>query len=76
MAKDANELSATDEEIHADVATPPLPSVGSSNRKRARDVSSDEDDDDEDDISGERPAEGRLHVDQIVEECHSTITRY
>ena len=60
MAKDAEELCATDEEIHADVASPsPLP-VGSSNRRHTGDSSSEEED--EDDVLGECPAKGKRQI--------------
>ena len=65
MAKDAEELSATDEEMHADAVTPPPPPTGSSNQKRAGDSSSEEED--EDDVSGERPAKGKQQIEWVWE---------
>ena len=57
MAKDAEELCVTDEEIHADITSPSPPPVGSSNRRHTGDSSSEEED--EDDVSGECPAKGK-----------------
>jgi hypothetical protein len=57
MAKDAKELSATDEETHIDIPTPSPPPAGPSNKRHTRDSSSDEEDEDE--VSGGRPAEGK-----------------
>ena len=56
MERDAEELSGTDEEIHANITTPAPPPPASGSQMRPRDIASDEDEDDEDDISGERPA--------------------
>ena len=56
MAKDADELGATDEEIHANISAPPPPPQGSGNTMHVGDSSSEEV---EDDVSGERLAEGK-----------------
>lgn len=70
MAKDAKELSETDEEMHADILTPPPLPAGPSNKKHTRDSPSEEEDD-EDDVSGEHPAQGRQQFDLLSE----TITQ-
>jgi len=57
MAKDAEELSVTDEEVHADATTPSPPPAGPSTQNPTRDSSSEEDEG-EDDVSGEHLARG------------------
>jgi len=54
MEKDADELSVTNEEMHADTTTPTPPRTASGSQKHTRDTPSEEEDD-EDDVSGERP---------------------
>ena len=68
MEKDAEELSATDEEIQTALAQPSPPLASSSKRKHIGDQSSEEEEDD--DVSGECPPKGMHYV--ILSFDHTT----
>ena len=63
MTKDAEELSATDEEIHAAISIPVLLPLSSGNAKYIEDLFSEED---EDQVSGEQLEGGKQWFHWIV----------
>ena len=69
MARDAEELEATDEEIHADVSTPPPVHP----HQTGAEGPSSEDGDEEDDVSGESPVEGKQWPGLSLQHCSHIV---